>query len=474
MNRPTAYSGNKPYVFISYAHKDANRIYPIIQAMQNSGLRVWYDEGLEVGSHWSETIATHLDRSHCVLCFLTKNFFESENCKDEMHFAKERGKGPLIVYLDSVKLPVEMQMSFGRFHALSMENLSGMDNLIQAICRSDMLSACREGNIPLPKIQPVKVSNESVSAFFDLVRRLMEIKAIRMAAIALAVIMVVTSCFGSGDSEKNPGENKDNQPSQSQTTEPADPTSESTTEPTTEEVELLGSGKCGTSITWTLTPDGVLTLSGTGKTENTPYFRMWSDYESYIKELVVEEGISSIGESLFYELPVLKKVTLPNTLLELGDKAFSGCVSLKEIELPSSLVRLGASAFSECANLTSIRIPGSVPSVGNYCFSGCANLSEVIMEEGVLYIKYGAFEKCYKLSSIQLPEGMIEVDSYAFADCSNLAEIYIPKSVLTVKGYAFNGCSRLTSVTINQNCEYEFLGGDGFPDSVEINFYEEE
>mgnify|MGYP003297529172 CR=1 FL=1 len=172
MNRPTAYSGNKPYVFISYAHKDANRIYPLIQALQNSGLRIWYDEGLEVGSHWSETIATHLDRSHCVLCFLTKNFFESENCKDEMHFAKERGKGPLIVYLDSVKLPVEMQMSFGRFHALSMDKLSGMDNLIREICRSDMLAACREGSIPLPKIQPVKVSNESVNAFFGLVQNL--------------------------------------------------------------------------------------------------------------------------------------------------------------------------------------------------------------------------------------------------------------------------------------------------------------
>lgn len=478
MNRPTAYSGNKPYVFISYAHKDANRIYPLIQALQNSGLRIWYDEGLEVGSHWSETIANHLDRSHCVLCFLTKNFFESENCKDEMHFAKERGKGPLIVYLDSVKLPVEMQMSFGRFHALSMDKLSGMDNLIQEICRSDMLAACREGNIPLPKIQPVKVSNESVNAFFGLVQRLMEIKAFRMAVIALAVIMLVNSCFGSGDSEKNPGETMDNHPSQSQTTESTepttDPTTNPTTEPTTEEVELLGSGKCGTSITWTLTPDGVLTLSGTGKTESTPYFRMWSEYESYIKELVVEEGISSIGESLFYELPVLKKVTLPNGLLELGDKAFFGCASLKEIELPSTLVSLGDYAFSECANLTSIRIPGSVPSVGSRCFSGCANLSEVTMEEGILYIKYGAFEKCYKLSSIQIPEGVIEIESHAFTDCSGLAEVHIPKSVLTINAYAFEGCSRLTSVTINKNCEYDYIGGDGFPENVEINFYEEE
>jgi hypothetical protein len=359
-----------------------------------------------------------------------------------------------------------------------MDKLSGMDNLIREICRSDMLAACREGSIPLPKIQPVKVSNESVNAFFGLVQRLMEIKVFRIAVIALAVIMVVTSCFGPGDSEKNPGETMGNHPDQSQTTastEPStEPTTEPTTEPATEEVELLGSGKCGTSITWTLTPEGVLTLSGTGKTDSTPYFRMWSDYENYIKELVVEEGISSIGESLFYELPVLKKVTLPNSLLELGDKAFFGCASLKEIELPSSLVSLGEYTFSECANLASIRIPGSVPSVGSSCFSGCANLSEVIMEEGIIYIESSAFKQCYKLSSVQIPEGVIEIGNYAFADCSGLAEVSIPKSVLTVSGYAFKGCSRLTSVTINKNCEYDFIGGDGFPENVEINFYEEE
>ena len=478
MNRPTAYTGDKPYIFISYAHKDANRIYPIIEALQNSGLRVWYDEGLEVGSHWSEKIAKHLDASNCVLCFVTKNFLESENCKDEMHFAKDRGKGPMIIYLDSVKLPMEMQMSYGRLHALSMEQMAGMDNLIREICRSDMLSTCREGSIPLPKIQPVKVSNESVNEFFALVKRLMEIKAIRIAAIALVVIMLVNSCFGSGDSGKKPDETTANNPSQSQTTVPTDPPTEATTVPTeepteapTEEVALLGSGKCGTSITWTLTPDGVLTLSGTGKTDSTPYLRMWKDYESYIKELVVEEGITTIGESLFYELPILQKVTLPNSLLELEDKAFYGCVSLKKIELPSSLVKLGDYAFSECANLTSIRIPGSVPSVGRYCFSGCANLSEVTMEEGILYINYGAFEKCYKLSSVQLPEGMIELDYYAFAECSSLAEVQIPKSVLTIGGYAFSGCSRLTSITINENCDFNSWGK---PAHIEINFYEED
>ena len=55
--RPSAYKGDEPYVFISYAHDDSNLIYPIIGELQKKGLRVWYDEGIEVGTHWDEIIS---------------------------------------------------------------------------------------------------------------------------------------------------------------------------------------------------------------------------------------------------------------------------------------------------------------------------------------------------------------------------------------------------------------------------------
>ena len=51
MNRPIAYSGDEPYLFISYAHKDSERVLPVILSLQEKGFRVWYDEGIEVGSH---------------------------------------------------------------------------------------------------------------------------------------------------------------------------------------------------------------------------------------------------------------------------------------------------------------------------------------------------------------------------------------------------------------------------------------
>jgi hypothetical protein len=88
-------------------------------------------------------------------------------------------------------------------------------------------------------------------------------------------------------------------------------------------------------------------------------------------------------------------------------------------------------------------------------------------------ILYGAFKNCNNITTIVLPN-VSAIGQYAFDGCSSLTEVYIPKSVMTVGGYAFRGCSGLTSVTINKNCVYDFIGGDGFPDSVEIHFYEEE
>ena len=66
--RPAAYQGSDPYIFISYCHKDSEAIYPIITALQQQGLRVWYDEGIEVGSHWDQVISQHLLDCSCALC----------------------------------------------------------------------------------------------------------------------------------------------------------------------------------------------------------------------------------------------------------------------------------------------------------------------------------------------------------------------------------------------------------------------
>ena len=75
-NKPTAYKGDKPYIFISYAHKDSNIIFPIISRIINDGYRVWYDEGIIPGSNWDVHISSLLDKSSNVLAFLSKSYIK--------------------------------------------------------------------------------------------------------------------------------------------------------------------------------------------------------------------------------------------------------------------------------------------------------------------------------------------------------------------------------------------------------------
>ena len=92
MSNPSAYKGDLPYVFISYAHKDESTVFPIIDRLQQDGFRVWYDEGIVPGSNWDVYISEQLDRCSNVLCFISRAYIKSQNCKDELALARIKRK----------------------------------------------------------------------------------------------------------------------------------------------------------------------------------------------------------------------------------------------------------------------------------------------------------------------------------------------------------------------------------------------
>ena len=102
------------------------------------------------------------------------------------------------------------------------------------------------------------------------------------------------------------------------------------------------------NLTWTLTADGTMTISGKGamKEDYNTYYSPAYDNEN-IKKVVIEDGVTSIGEY-----------------------AFSGCRSLTDITIPGSVTSIGDSAFRNCTGLTSVTIPDSVTSIGDCAFSG--------------------------------------------------------------------------------------------------------
>lgn len=139
-----AYEGIKPYIFISYAHKDSARVLPVIESLTAAGYRVWYDGGIEAGSEWPEYIAGHLKKSACVLAFLSDAFVNSQNCRQELTFAQNLRVPMLNVYLEDVRLSDGMQMQLGLNQCIFLKNFASHGAFMKALCRAEILAACCE------------------------------------------------------------------------------------------------------------------------------------------------------------------------------------------------------------------------------------------------------------------------------------------------------------------------------------------
>lgn len=98
---------------------------------------------------------------------------------------------------------------------------------------------------------------------------------------------------------------------------------------------------------------------------------LFSDEETEITNLVIPEGVTSIGSSLFENCRGLTSVTIPNSVTSIGRYAFDDCSGLTSVTIPNSVTSIGSSAFSGCSGLTSVTIPNSVTSIGYYAFHRC-------------------------------------------------------------------------------------------------------
>lgn len=139
-NMPVAYKGDKPYIFISYAHKDADVVLPIVNHLQEDGYRVWYDEGIAPGSNWDVYISEHLDGSSNVLVFMSSSYIKSHNCRDEIALTRLKGKPMNIVYIDDVQMSSGMKMRYGRIQALFFRNMTETE-FYEKLYRSEAMAA---------------------------------------------------------------------------------------------------------------------------------------------------------------------------------------------------------------------------------------------------------------------------------------------------------------------------------------------
>ncbi len=258
----------------------------------------------------------------------------------------------------------------------------------------------------------------------------------------------------------------------------------------------VSSGTCGENLTWTLDAAGMLTVSGTGAMEDYRYYRIpWYQSRDSIKTVVIENGVTTIGDCAFEGCSSLSSITLPEGVTAIGRSAFAYCTSLSSITIPESVTAVGEYAFSRCESLKDVSITDldawcridfansaatpmcnggnlllngqklvsvTVPedAVKAYSFYGFKDLIQVTLPAGVTAIGDGAFWNCTSLSSIKLPDGIAVIGSNAFEGCTSLTGIEIPEGVTTIGDAAFYGCTSLTSITIPEGVTA--IGGAAF------------
>ena len=220
--------------------------------------------------------------------------------------------------------------------------------------------------------------------------------------------------------------------------------------PTEAAAAEIASGTCGDNLTWVLDDNGTLTISGTGDMTNYSGAgnAPWNSFLSPILNVVIEDGVTSIGCSAFWDCSGLTNITIPNGVTSIGDFAFYKCSSLTNVTIPNGVTSIGNSVFSSCFSLTSVTIPNGVTSIGRFAFWDCSGLTNITIPNGVISIGDSAFQVCTSLTSVTIPNSVISIGGSAFQGCINLTSITIPEGVTSIGTSAFATCSSLTSVTI--------------------------
>ena len=134
------------------------------------------------------------------------------------------------------------------------------------------------------------------------------------------------------------------------------------------------SGKCGKNVSYSISDDGVLTISGTGAMNNFTYKSddssdcPWHGVRYALKKIVVEDGVTSIGSCAFSFDVHVTDVTLPSSLKTIGNGAFWRCYGLTSVAIPEGVTSVGAYAFEQCTSIETITVPASATELGNRAF----------------------------------------------------------------------------------------------------------
>ena len=259
---------------------------------------------------------------------------------------------------------------------------------------------------------------------------------------------------------------------------------------------LIANGSCGANLTWQVTSDSVLTISGTGAMDGySAGTAPWYSYRTIMKTVIIKDGVTSLGNVAFQLFTQLTAITIPNSVTAIGYSVFDYCTGLTTVSIPNSVKTIGTQAFFHCTSLNTIICNAFTPPVlGISVFDGLPatakvfvprgsvplyqqtwtqfsdfrelsetsknNLTWELTSDGTLTISgSGAMDNQnipwensrHTIKKVIINDGVTTIGRETFAYCYQLTSISIPDSVTIIDKEAFADCIRLTTVSIGNS-----------------------
>lgn len=216
-------------------------------------------------------------------------------------------------------------------------------------------------------------------------------------------------------------------------------------------------GECGDGVTYKYieaTQTLIITKSGegSGTMKDCDGGAPWESYREKIREVKIEDGVTTIGRWAFCRCKNLTTVTIPNSVVSVFDYAFDNCSNLKSMVFPNSITTAGTWIFDGCPWMENQ--PDGLIYIGKIAYKYKGTMpqnTKIEIKEGTLEISESAFLECSGLTSIVLPESLTSIGNWAFGYCSNLGSLTIPTNVQHIGISAFYDCKSLSNIIFPDN-----------------------
>lgn len=367
-----AYTGDEPFLFVSYSHRDTENVYKILDMLHDKKYRIWYDESCETGNDFRDELRHKIEACEAILLFVSASSMTSPFCGMEIIVARENGKRIYPIYLDDAEVPPAFSILLANTHHGTLDNIP---HLLRALVR----------DLPPETMDRLTADGERLLKCEDNGTEIVVDDGIRI---------ISENAFRNRNALKK-----------------------ITLPQTLTSIEPEAFRSCGKLEAMDI-PERVAYIGGSA-------FR---DCIS-MKSLTIRNGLIKIGERAFENCPQLTDISLPDDLSEIYGSVFNGCKSLKTIKLPSNLTVIGETAFADCVSLEHIELPPSVIKIDDLVFSGCSSLASIDIPEGLRKIGKAAFKNCTSLTTATIPASVIYLSTDLFRGCSSLRSIYVePKN----------------------------------------------